>query len=135
MYSVIIDSLGAVVGVTQGPTRAEHVPDGGQTVSHSHYVPLGSTWDGSTFTPPAPVVLPQSWTGLEFKRLFTPSERVAMRTAAKTDPVVEDFLDILDTTAMSGSRIVADDPDLDAGLDYVTAQGLLAAGRKAEILS
>lgn len=96
---------------------------------------MGSVWNGSTFDPPpAPEPEPQSWTALEFKRRFTSSERITMRTAATTDPVMADFLDILDTTGLSGSKVYADDADLIAGMAYTVAQGHISQARADEVL-
>lgn len=83
---------------------------------------------------PAPVVPPPpSWEVLDvidYLKLITPAERIAIRERARTDPVVEDIVDLQRNT----SRIRSDDPDLLAALDYLTAVGILAPGRKQEIL-
>lgn len=111
------------------------------TVDAPHMIPvgsfpeMGSTWNGATFDPPpAPDPEPQSWTALEFKRRFTAAERITMRTAATTDPIVADFLDILDTTGLSGSKVYADDADLIAGMAYMVAQGHITQLRSDEVM-
>jgi len=68
----------------------------------------------------------KTWTVLEFKRIFTSEERIAIRQAAKTDPVVEDFLDILETTAISGSLVSSNDQDLIQGIEYMREKGLIS---------
>ena len=109
----------------------------GSQVAHLVY----GKWEVLESRPPAPPppepppTPPKEWTGLEFKRLFTPEERVGMRVAAKSDPIIEDFLDLLDTTAVSGSRIVSNDPDLKNGLGYMVLTGLLTQDRMTEILN
>ena len=71
------------------------------------------------------------WTILEFKRRMTQAERVTIRTAAKSNASVEDFMDMLD----SAQEVRSDDPDLAAGLQLLEAAGMLAAGRANEIIN
>lgn len=68
---------------------------------------------------------------VEFKRLFTKTERKDMRSAAKNDTDIEDFLDLLN----SATSVKLDDPDIIDGLDHMVAQGLLDSGRKDEVLN
>ena len=97
---------------------------------------VGKQWNGSEFIdgppPPTPV---KSWDELQLKREFTQAERLAIRTARLTDPVVDDVMDLLEATTRSGGRVMADDSDLIAGLNYMESVGLLAAGRANEVLS
>lgn len=65
-----------------------------------------------------------------FLRRFTADERIGIRTRAKSDPVAEDFMALLD----KASQVESDDADLVAGLTYCAGAGLLAEGRVAEIL-
>jgi hypothetical protein len=67
---------------------------------------------------------------LEFLRLFTVTERITMRTAAKQSPVMEDYLQLLDLAL----EISLDDPDTVAGVQMMEGAGLLATGRAAEVL-
>lgn len=58
---------------------------------------------------------------------FTLQERIAVRALAKTDPVVEDFLDLLrsaDYVTLSHAR---------PGLEYLVQAGVLTASRAAQI--
>lgn len=82
-----------------------------------------------SFPPPV-----KSWDAYDFKLRFTADERKAIRTAAKTSPDVEDFMDLLDTAAATGTRIKADDALLNAGLSAMEFAGLIGAGRAAEIV-
>lgn len=68
-------------------------------------------------------------TQLAFLRRFTAPERIAIR--ASTDPIIVDFLHLL-TLAQD---IELADPDTVAGVNYLEQQGLLSAGRAAEILA
>lgn len=76
----------------------------------------------------------QAWDAFDFKNRFTPQERIAIRTAAKSDASVEDFMDMLDTAGMTGTRIKADDALLNVALAALESAGLIGAGRKDEIL-
>ena len=99
----------------------------------------GDGWvNGALVKPvPAPAPTPAEPTPpqvspVQFKLLFTPQERVAIKAAQATDPVIEDFMDIV-----NDARLTHVDLSLQStqqGLDYLTAQGILAEGRKAEIL-
>lgn len=68
-------------------------------------------------------------TRYEFLTLFTIEERSAIRTASKTDPVIEDILALLS---------IAEDIDTTnsntlGSLDYLVSKNLLTAERAAEI--
>lgn len=78
--------------------------------------------------PPPPRV--SILTPLAFLRRFTTQERKAIRKS--TDGNVEDFLYLLERVS---GEVDLDDPDTISGLTYLTAIGLLAAGRKEEILA
>jgi hypothetical protein len=71
-----------------------------------------------------------TWTPLEFLRRLNASERIATRTRAKTDPIVEDFMDLLDRA----SEVRSDDADVSNGLKYLWAVGILQTGRVGEIM-
>lgn len=93
----------------------------------------GHTYDAvaDTFTaPPEPTPAPLSWPSLEFLRRIPAASRIAMRGAAKTDPVMEDGLGLLDRADM----VQADDPDLQRLLGYCVAQGHLTAQERDTIL-
>ena len=118
-----------------GVQRAEGNGSGPVTPAPGHTVtvypagrPVG-LWDAAAKDYDGIDTSPRSITARDFLRLFTVSERIAIR--ASTDPVVGDFLFLLQMEPTVNLK----SPDVYAGLDYLTAQGLLAAGRKAEILS
>jgi len=81
----------------------------------------------------------KSWDAYAFYRLFTPAERIAIRTLGNTDPVAYDFLHTLEMTIAASGRVVATDPDLVAGMAYLQAQPssspVLTAARAAAILA
>ena len=70
-------------------------------------------------------------TRLAFKNRMTQAERIAVRAASDTDPVIFDFMDLVsDAQFIDLSRA-----DTIAGLNYLESQGHLAAGRADEILT
>jgi len=79
---------------------------------------------------PAPAVA-KVWDRIEYLRLLTAEERIAIREAARTDLVVEDIVDL----QRNAGVIRSDDPDLIRALTYLTAVGILAGGRLQEILN
>ena len=83
--------------------------------------------------PPEPEVVYAKVSPIEFKLLFTSPERVAIKTARQTDPIVDDFFDLVEDPRLTqvdlGLKSTHD------ALDYLTAQGLLADGRKVQILA
>lgn len=70
-------------------------------------------------------------TKLQYLRRFTSMERVTIRTAAKTEPVLEDYLAMLDLA----EDINLDDADTIAAVNMLELAGLIAPGRAAEILA
>lgn len=84
-------------------------------------------------TPVEPVVAYPVLTPIEFKMCFTSAERIAGRTLAKTDPVMADAYEILDDPRLTQVDLnIQSNRDL---LDYMTQVGIIAAGRKEEILA
>ena len=76
-------------------------------------------------------VVAMTWTKLEYLRRFTQDERIAIRTAAKQVPALEDYVALLELA----SEVRSDDPDIIAALQMLEGAGLIAAGRAQEILN
>ena len=133
---------GRIRDVCQGDPTASYHPD--IAAHYTEDVPdnaaNGDEWDGVTLTkpvipdlvpiePPAPV--PPKVSPIEFKLLFTAVERVAIK--ASTDPIVQDFFSIVEDP-----RLTVVDLGLQSTQDalaYLEMLELIAAGRKAEILT
>ena len=77
----------------------------------------------------APV--PRTITKLEYLRRFTTDERVAIRAAAVANPVLDDYLKLMELA----QEINLDDPDTVAAVLMLEQVGLIAAGRAAEVLA
>ena len=82
--------------------------------------------------PPAPAVYP-SLSPVEFKLLFTPQERVAIRTERLEDPVLDDIYSILEDPRLTHVNLNLQSTR-DA-LSYLESKGLITEQRRAQILT
>lgn len=119
--------------------------DGAEVYRYQHIEPVA--WIGMEFAthdhteiaepPAAPAPLSTVYGGrreltpLEFLRLLTQPERVAIRTAAKQNATIEDYLDLID----KADTVNLDNDDVSGGLTLLEQAGLLASGRAEEILN
>jgi len=101
-------------------------------------VKVGDTWDGSAWVAPALVVAEPATTfpkvsPVQFKLLFTGPERIAIKATRATDPLIDDFYDIIEDPRLTevdlGLQSTQD------GIGYLAQQGLIAPERVAEILT
>jgi len=67
---------------------------------------------------------------VQFLKRFTQKERIAIRTAAKVNDVVHDYLTLLDSTT---GDVHLDDAFTSSGLDALEAAGLIGVGRASAI--
>ena len=83
-------------------------------------------------TPPPPEPQPvDELNKIDFLRLFTQAERITIRQAAKVNPQVEDYQDMLNQAVI----VRLSDPDIQTGIPALEAAGILAPGRAAQILA
>lgn len=68
---------------------------------------------------------------LDYLRLFTQEERIAIRAAGKVNTVVEDYLHLLELT----DEVNTGDAEVGDALAMMETAGLLAAGRRNEVLN
>ena len=68
---------------------------------------------------------------VDYLRRFTSDERVGIRQAAKTSPVLEDYLALLELAEL----VNLDDTDTISAVNMLEQVGLIATGRAAEILA
>ncbi len=104
---------------------------GGRLVAPGERVSPGDSYVNGQFVAASvvPVVAPAApLTQLAFLRRFTAEERIAIR--ASTDPVVQDFLHLLELA----QEIRLDDYDTMAGVGYLESLGLLDEGRAVAVL-
>ena len=70
---------------------------------------------------------------VEFMLLFTATERVAIKAARQTDPMIDDFLDIVEDPRLTFVDLAL--PSTRGALAYLAAKNLISEERQAEILS
>jgi len=70
-------------------------------------------------------------TKLEYLRRFTSNERIAIRTAALSNAVLNDYMALLELA----QEVNLDDPDTVSACQMLEQAGLIGAGRAAEILA
>ena len=75
--------------------------------------------------------IPRTITKLEYLRRFTTGERVSIRSAASANPVLDDYLKLMELA----QEINLDDPDTVSAVQMLEQAGLIATGRAAEILA
>lgn len=80
--------------------------------------------------PPAPVVPPKV-SPVQFKLLFTSKERIAIATARKTDPVLEDVYSILDDPRLTEVDLALQS-NIDL-IDYMASLKLITPARAVQI--
>lgn len=123
-YIVTNKTTGAEVYRYQNDTPVEW--SGMEFATHDHTAQVDPV-EAVTDVP----VVAMTWTKLEYLRRFTQDERIAIRTAAKTVPQLDDYLELL-TLA---EDIRSDDPDIVGALQMLEGAGLMAPGRAQEILN
>ena len=79
--------------------------------------------------PPPPVV--DELNKIDFLRLFTQAERIAIREAAAVNPLISDYQHMLDAATV----VRLSDPDIQTGVPLLELGGLIGAGRAAQILA
>lgn len=98
----------------------------------------GDAWDGVDLVKPEapPLASPPSppqVTPVQFKLLFTPAERVAIKSARSTDAMIDDFYEIVEDPRLTmvdfGLQSTVD------GVGYLVSKGLITEARKAEIIN
>lgn len=72
----------------------------------------------------------QVWTSLEFLGRFTTAEMAQVETAREHDQIVQSFY----RAALAANEIVSDDPRTVAGVNYLSAIGILTLARVDEVL-
>ena len=90
-------------------------------------------YDHTEWTPDAPIVAPvnHTLTKLEYLRRFTVEERVTIRAAAAQNPVLADYMQLMELA----QEINTGDADTVAAVTMLEQAGLIAAGRAQEILN
>ena len=84
------------------------------------------------YTPPPPPPAPvDELNKIDFLRLFTQAERIAIREAAAVNPLIADYQHMLDAATV----VRLSDPDMQTGIPLLELGGLIGVGRAAQILA
>lgn len=129
---VAIIESGAVVNVIIADASWQ-AADGCEVVLLDDGSPVGPGWlyDGKVFAEPAPLPGNPVMAPIDFMRRFTGPERIAVRTASKQDPILEDAFALLNVA----QTVSLDSPDTRNAVKYMAHLGLISAQRAAEILT
>lgn len=136
-YARIIN--GVAVDVSATPNLSFHPTVAAEFVSVPNKVGLLWRVKDDVWTPPAEaVVAPVTTTvtffsRLDFKRLFTSAERMAIAEVRKTDGLIEDFFSIAEDPDSQGVDLTRQST-LDA-LEHLVDVQILTVDRRAEILA
>lgn len=78
------------------------------------------------------VVIPEEYPidKINYLKFFTQAERIAIKQAAKTDPTVEDYQYMLD----SSGTVLLNEPYIKNGVEYLEQTSVLAPGRAKQVL-
>lgn len=128
----------SVIGSMEMSPNVTHIQtDEFQIVSDdSILVESGYSFIGGVYQKPVEqVVAPEDIkvSPVEFKLLFTAAERVAMKLVRATDPVIDDFFDIVEDPRLTHVNLSLSSTI--AAVGYLETVRLIAPGRKEEILS
>lgn len=98
------------------------------------WVRIDGVWPAPAPTPqPEPTPTYPKVSPVQFKMLFTSPERVAIKAARETDPVVDDLWELVEDPRMEyvdfGLKSVRD------SIEYLATAGLIAPERVSEIIS
>ncbi|MDH4139075.1 MAG: hypothetical protein OEV43_00710 [Coriobacteriia bacterium] len=85
------------------------------------------TW---TVRPKTADELRQVWTALDFLGRFSTAEMAQIETARESDEIVQSFY----RAALAAQEVVSDDPRTVAGVNYLSAIGILTLARVNEVL-
>lgn len=128
-YAVYNSTTGELVSV--GTVIADVLPDGLSLVAIGESRPDG-VWNPTTYAfDPAPPQPKASITKLAFLRRIPSVKRIAIREAAKTDPILDDAMGLLDLA----EDVNTDDTDTVQLVGYLQMQGHLTAEEAAVVLA
>ncbi len=102
------------------------VPDAAQELGYAGQGFFPVEPDPPTPPPPSRVL-----NKVDFARLFTQAERIAIDDAANINPVVRDY----DRMLNRAPNVNLDDPDVQTGVPLLELGGLIGVGRAAQILA
>lgn len=131
-YVIIHKDTGVIYGLSTFMPNDENIPEDYVCLSLEGTLPTSlSGWDPNSRSFTSTTVNTGILTKYQFLERFTMNERLAIRAAAKTDPIVDDFMAMLDIS----QEIQLNNPLVYQGLSYLVYTGKLESGRIDQILS
>lgn len=129
----------AAVDVSTDPTKYFHPDIAREFVAVPDEVKPGWIRADGQWSAPAPAPQPEpvpvypKVTPVEFKMLFTSAERIAIKEARTTDPVVDDYLDIVEDTRLQVVDLGLQ--SVQEGIQHLQSIGILTEDRVSQILA
>ena len=129
---------GVVVDVVDDLTTQIHPDLHGEFIKAPDDVTVGMVKNGKKFEAapepesveaPAPAPVQRNISRADFLRRMTRAERITLRGLISSDPIVADFMGILEMV----EAVNLESDDVVEGLAYLEQQGHIDAGRAAEI--
>lgn len=99
-----------------------------------HWILTGTDWNAPVIPEPVvvepliPIISP-----VEFKLLFTPQERLAIKAEQANDAILDDLFSIIDDPRLKEINLNLESNK--AVMEYLQSKGLITADRKAEIMT
>ena len=136
-YARIIDNV--AVDVSADPATHFHPEIASEFVAVPDEVQAGWIRTDGEWAPPTPAPQPEpvpvypKVTPVEFKMLFTSAERIAIKAARETDPVIDDYFDIVEDPRLQVVDLGLH--SMQEGVHYLQSTGILAEDRVSQILA
>lgn len=136
-YARIINEV--AVDVCTDPTHCFHPDIAREFVAVPDEVQAGWIRKDGQWSAPAPAPQPEpvpvypKVTPVEFKMLFTSAERIAIKAARETDPVIDDYFDIVEDPHLQAVDLGLH--SVQEGIQYLQAIGILTEDRVSQILA
>lgn len=100
----------------------------------SGWIRKDGQWAAPAPTPqPEPVPIYPKVTPVEFKMLFASAERIAIKAARETDPVIDDYFDIVEDPRLQVVDLGLH--SVQEGVHYLQTIGILTEDRVSQILA
>lgn len=136
-YARIIDNV--AVDVCADPANSFHPDIASDFVAVPDEVQAGWIRTDGQWSAPAPAPQPEpvpvypKVTPVEFKMLFTSAERIAIKEARATDPVIDDYFDIVEDPRLQVVDLGLH--SVQEGIQYLQTIGILTEDRVSQILA
>ncbi len=131
-YVIIHKDTGVIYGLSTFLPKDDDIPEDYISLSMEGTLPTSlSSWDSNSRTFVSVSASTGTLTKYQFLDRFTMNERLAIRAAAKVDPIVDDFMAMLDIS----QEVQLNNPLVYQGLSYLAYTGKLDSGRIDQILS